>query len=40
MNPHDAEETKSFKEDLTAYEAAKNGEPFTDYKIPLGALVY
>ena len=37
---HDTEETKSFKGGLAAYEAANNGEPFTGFKIQLGALVY
>ena len=39
VHSHDTEETKSFKEGLTAYKAANNGEPFAVFQIPLGALV-
>ena len=40
IHANDTPETQEFKEGKTCYEVANKGEPFSGYKIPLGALVY
>ena len=40
IHANDTLETKEFKQGKTCYEVANKGEPFSGYKIPLGALVY
>lgn len=40
IHPNETPESKERKKELTAFEAANDGEPFTGYKIPPGALMY